>query len=221
MSLKLDLDEKIIYEAGLSFWLFMPSLVVLSSTLFGAAFLFFADPIFNQQRLLMMICVVVFGMTGLRLFTIFASTSIILTTRRVVFAKGFLQRHVEELYLTRVEGVNIRQSLNARLMGYGTVEASGVGSEIAPIAGIANPWVFHKSISEAMYNAMAVDPMGGGNVPARPQAPQAPQVPQVPQPPQAPQVPQAPQAPEMPQTAEAPPPPPQTPVKRGIFWRKD
>ena len=158
MALKLDPDEKIVSEAGLSFWLFLPSLFVLTVTLFGAAFLFFSEPVLKYQGLLTLTFVTVFVVVGLRLYIIFMSTSIILTTRRLVFAKGFLHRQVQELYLTRIEGINIRQSLNARLMGFGTVEASGVGSEIAPIDGIASPWVFHKAVSEAMQIAMDGEP---------------------------------------------------------------
>ena len=161
MGLKLDPNEKILREAGLSFWLFIPSLSLLTLSLFATAFLMFSDQIFRYQGLLELTLVVLFVFTGARLYIIFASTSIVLTSRRLVFAKGFLHRQVDELYLTRIEGINIRQSLNARLMGFGTVEASGVGNEIAPIDGIANPWLFHKSVSDAMHEAMIADPSGG------------------------------------------------------------
>jgi membrane protein YdbS with pleckstrin-like domain len=170
MSLKLNPDERIIREAALSFWLFQPSLLVLAVSLFGAVYFFGLDNDSPNRNIAMLACITVFAVVGVRLYIIFASTSLILTNRRVVFAKGFLHREVEELYLTRIEGMNIRQSLTARMLGYGTVEASGVGNEIAPMPGIANPWAFHKAVSDAMHEAMANEPAGpvAAGAPLRP-----------------------------------------------------
>ena len=162
MQLKLNSDEKVIREAVLSFWLFQGSFALMAVSLFGSVYLFFAETGMKLQGVIMFAAITVFLVTALRFYIIFASTSIILTSRRLVFAKGFLHRQVEELYLTRIEGINIRQSLTARLMGYGTVEASGVGNEIAPIDGIDEPWVFHKAVSDAMHAAMGAEPAGDG-----------------------------------------------------------
>ena len=45
----------------------------------------------------------------------------VLTTRRIIFKRGIINRHSLDLVLGKVEGVRTEQSLWGRMFGYGTV----------------------------------------------------------------------------------------------------
>jgi membrane protein YdbS with pleckstrin-like domain len=74
------------------------------------------------------------------------------TSRRVIVQKGILGRNFEEIPVTQVRGVDVRQSFGQRILGYGTVRVSSeagasVGNE--DWEGIPEPFKFQKSIENA------------------------------------------------------------------------
>lgn len=171
-SISLGPDETIIWEARRSLWLYQPSLVIIPVCMFFGLYLLFtgADAPVPQGyagiccTILLSLCAIF----ALRLYVLYEGTRIILTNRRVIFSIGYFRRNVDELYLNRIEGVNVKQTFSGRVMDYGTVEASGVGNEVAPVYGIADPWAFHRAVSAAMGRVMAADGNDGqgGRLPA-------------------------------------------------------
>ena len=49
------------------------------------------------------------------------------TNRRVIFKRGIISRHTEELLLNSVETVEIRQSIWGRILGYANIMVTGRG----------------------------------------------------------------------------------------------
>ncbi len=80
----------------------------------------------------------------------FASTEMAVTSRRVLSKRGLIARHTAEIELSRVEGIEVAQSVAQRLMGYGTVLVSGVGSHRAAIQNVAHPIRFAAAFRDAL-----------------------------------------------------------------------
>jgi uncharacterized membrane protein YdbT with pleckstrin-like domain len=56
------------------------------------------------------------------------NSSLVITTERVVSTTGALSRNTIELFLDRIEGIAIHQSLLGRIFGFGDLLVSGTGS---------------------------------------------------------------------------------------------
>jgi uncharacterized membrane protein YdbT with pleckstrin-like domain len=91
------------------------------------------------------------------------------TSRRVIVQRGILGRNFDEIPVTQVRGVDVKQSIGQRMLGYGTVRVSSeggtrVGNE--DWVGIPAPFKFQKWIENATE---AVESPAGGTA-ARPPA---------------------------------------------------
>lgn len=74
------------------------------------------------------------------------------TSRRVIIQKGILSKDFDEIPVTQVRGVDVRQSFGQRILGYGTVRVSAeggtnIGNE--DWVGIPKPFRFQKLIENA------------------------------------------------------------------------
>lgn len=88
----------------------------------------------------------------------YRSTELVVTNRRVVAKRGFIRRRTAEIYLTRVESIDIQQTVVGRVLGYGAVMVSGVGTEGVSLSPIAAPLAFRKAFyaaTEAEQNRLA------------------------------------------------------------------
>lgn len=73
-----------------------------------------------------------------------------ITNERVIIKIGWLWQKSAVLYLSRVEGVEVDQSLIGRILNYGTVLVRGVGTEVFPVPYVLAPRVFRKEVFEAV-----------------------------------------------------------------------
>jgi hypothetical protein len=103
---------------------------------------------------LVLLAVVFFAVRWFR----YATTVFAVTTDRLIRQRGILSRDYKELQLVEVRGVDVRQSLGQRLLGYGTVivtaESGGpsaFGNE--DWEGIVRPLEFEKIVESAQENA--------------------------------------------------------------------
>lgn len=69
------------------------------------------------------------------------------TNMRVVHKTGFIKRRTFEMALTKVESVDVSQSIMGRLLNYGDVTINGVGEGRETISTIAAPLAFRNSIT--------------------------------------------------------------------------
>jgi uncharacterized membrane protein YdbT with pleckstrin-like domain len=74
------------------------------------------------------------------------ATEIVVTDRRVIFKRGILSRHTVEMNVSKIETVDVEQSLTARLLGYGTLMIHGTGSDIEPLQRIDHPLAIRSAI---------------------------------------------------------------------------
>ena len=67
------------------------------------------------------------------------STEIVVTDRRVIYKRGLLSRYTAEMNISKIETVDVMQSIGGRIFNYGTVLIRGTGSSIEPLRGIGAP----------------------------------------------------------------------------------
>ena len=72
----------------------------------------------------------------LRLYT----TEMVITNKRVICKKGIISIKTEELKNTKIESVEIKQSISGRIFGYATICFSGTGTSKVKFETINDPW---------------------------------------------------------------------------------
>jgi membrane protein YdbS with pleckstrin-like domain len=92
------------------------------------------------------------------------------TSRRVIVQKGILGKDFDEIPVSQVRGVDVRQTFGQRLLGYGTVRVSSEGgSSIGneDWKGIPKPFRFQKLIENATVNIQSPQVAASGTIPSR------------------------------------------------------
>lgn len=120
-------DEKVIYEAKLSIWAKLPTIIL------GFFLLFFYGA----------------GLVvWLLVYLQYISTELAFTNKRVIAKFGFISRQTVELNLLKVESLQVTQGVLGRIFNFGTLIVSGAGNPQAPIPGISNPMAFRRAFME-------------------------------------------------------------------------
>lgn len=77
-------------------------------------------------------------------------TEIGVTTRRLIYKRGFLNRSIIEISLRQMETVEIDQGLWGRILSYGQIIIRGTGSgDVRLPKELSNPFGFRKAIAAA------------------------------------------------------------------------
>jgi uncharacterized membrane protein YdbT with pleckstrin-like domain len=66
-------------------------------------------------------------------------TEIAITDRRVIYKRGFINRHTVETNMDKVATVDVDQSILGRLLNYGTVTVKGTGLTFEPLRRVESP----------------------------------------------------------------------------------
>ncbi|MBI1326564.1 MAG: PH domain-containing protein [Alphaproteobacteria bacterium] len=83
-------------------------------------------------------------------FFLYIATELAITNKRVIAKYGFILRKTFELNLSRVESLNIDQSIMGRLLDFGDVTVNGVGTGATPFRCIAAPLALRRALHEAL-----------------------------------------------------------------------
>jgi uncharacterized membrane protein YdbT with pleckstrin-like domain len=70
------------------------------------------------------------------------------TNRRVIVKTGLISRKTLEMNLSKIESVNVDQSIFGRLLGYGTITIIGTGGTRESFTNISKPLLFRKKFQE-------------------------------------------------------------------------
>ena len=76
-----------------------------------------------------------------------SSTELAVTDHRVIFKRGLLSRHTIEMNRSKVESVDVDQTLMGRLFGYGTILVRGTGGSLEPLQNIEDPLALRNHIT--------------------------------------------------------------------------
>lgn len=84
------------------------------------------------------------------------TTEMGVTSRRVILKTGFISRSTEEMKLSSIETVEIRQSIMGRIFGYGTVVVTGRGISSVDLARVADPLGVKRQVENVLAESEAV-----------------------------------------------------------------
>jgi uncharacterized membrane protein YdbT with pleckstrin-like domain len=70
------------------------------------------------------------------------------TNKRVIFKTGVMRRSSEEIFLNKIESVNVDERLWGRTLNYGTLNVRGTGGTLEPVHKIAHAQEFRRQIQE-------------------------------------------------------------------------
>jgi uncharacterized membrane protein YdbT with pleckstrin-like domain len=86
---------------------------------------------------------------GLGAFVRRTTTELAVTDHRVIYKTGLLSRHTLEMNRSKVESVDVNQTILGRIFGYGTIIVRGTGGSLEPMRRIADPLTFRSHITAA------------------------------------------------------------------------
>ncbi len=97
--------------------------------------------------------IIFFTLRGL--FTLFIAPMIdrytdefAITNKRVIIKTGLISRKTVEMNLSKIESVNVDQSIFGRLFGFGSIQIIGTGGTKEEFKNIASPLKFRKAFQE-------------------------------------------------------------------------
>jgi uncharacterized membrane protein YdbT with pleckstrin-like domain len=76
-----------------------------------------------------------------------STTELAVTDQRVILKRGVIARHTIEMNRSKVESVDVDQSVLGRIFGYGTVLVRGTGGSLEPMQSISDPLRFRSHIT--------------------------------------------------------------------------
>ena len=142
--------ETIVYSTKLHWIIYWKAIfLIIIFILLAASALYTAD---NQNlRLALFIAAIIFAL--LALSSAFAkfikqwTTELAVTDRRVIYKERLIARRTLEMNRSRVESVDVYQSILGRLLGYGTITLRGTGGSGEPMPNIEHPLNFRSHIT--------------------------------------------------------------------------
>ncbi|MBL4804176.1 MAG: PH domain-containing protein [Alphaproteobacteria bacterium] len=84
-----------------------------------------------------------------QMMVIKATTEIAITNTRLVYKRGLVARHVGEMSIDRIEGVNVLQTILGRIFNYGRLAIRGMGIGEVVLPPIEDPITFRQAIEKA------------------------------------------------------------------------
>ena len=141
--------ETIVYSTKLHWIIYWRAilLLIVCVMLAGAAW-YMADN--KNLSLALGIAAVIFALLGLssalRIFIRRWTTELAVTDRRVIYKEGLIARRTLEMNRSRVESVDVYQTILGRILGYGTITLRGTGGSLEPMHTIDDPLAFRSHI---------------------------------------------------------------------------
>jgi uncharacterized membrane protein YdbT with pleckstrin-like domain len=75
----------------------------------------------------------------------------VITNKRIIMKTGLIRRKTFEMNLSKIESVNVDQSILGRILGYGTVKIIGTGGSMNSFEKIRQPVKFRKKFQELSF----------------------------------------------------------------------
>ena len=105
---------------------------------------------YRAEEQVIILIAVLFGalalMSGIHAWFIRWITEIAVTDKRVIYKRGFINRHTVETNMDKVATVDVDQSILGRLLNYGTVTVKGTGLTFEPLRNVKSPIELRNSI---------------------------------------------------------------------------
>ncbi|TMJ60145.1 MAG: PH domain-containing protein [Alphaproteobacteria bacterium] len=142
-------EETIVHQSRLHALIFLPALILLVIALA----LLVASGQFADEKITIGFeaAAAMFGLLAIaswaRAAIRRATTELAVTDRRVIYKSGLFARHTLEMNRSKVESVDVDQSILGRIFGFGTIIVRGTGGSLEPIRLISDPLTFRSHIT--------------------------------------------------------------------------
>lgn len=93
-------------------------------------------------------CLVIAAYMGIRAWILYTTSEYGVTNKRVIMKTGLIQRDAFEIFLPRIEGIKVWQSILGRLFNYGTITVVGTGGTQDSFPQIPDPVHFRHIIQQ-------------------------------------------------------------------------
>lgn len=140
--------EKIVATGRLHWIIYRWAILLLVS---GVLLVWLEQAYWPAQDTLVAVTAMIFGVLFLLAFAyawfIRWITEFAVTSRRVIYKRGFIWRETEEMIMDKVETVDVDQSVLGRILGYGTMRITGTGgSNDITVRDMAGPFDLRNAI---------------------------------------------------------------------------
>jgi len=132
--------ETVRYQGSVHWVLYLPAIII---AIIGAV----AATLGPMGWIAALVCLAIALVLALRAWLIRWMTEIAVTNLRVIYAKGFIQRHSEEVNMDQIERVDVDQSMLGRLFNYGEVTIHGTGTTLEPLRDVDRPIALRNKIT--------------------------------------------------------------------------
>lgn len=140
--------ETVTFKGTIHWFVYLPALFFALIVLAGAALLMLGGPdappamAYGVMGVGAIFALISFIRAWFKRFT----TEIAVTDRRIIFKHGFISRQTTEMNMTKVESVDVTQSVLGRIFDYGDILVRGTGAGLEPLSMIANPLAFRNVV---------------------------------------------------------------------------
>jgi uncharacterized membrane protein YdbT with pleckstrin-like domain len=141
--------EQVIYETGLHWLIYGRAIILFCIAValsLGAQYAPAPDTrnlILGVAGVFLVLAVLAAALAAIRRI----STELAVTDQRVIFKSGVFARHTIEMNRSKVESVDVDQSVLGRILGYGTLMVRGTGGSLEPMEAISDPLTFRTHIT--------------------------------------------------------------------------
>lgn len=136
--------ESLVYIARLHWIIFLPPIFIL---ILANLFLHYFH--FLHAHYIALFFVALGVLLVLVIFGEYFSTEFGVTNKRIIVKVGMIGRTARELFLNRIESIQLQQTILGRILGYGAVIPAGTGGDKARLHSyIENPMKLKKIIDE-------------------------------------------------------------------------
>ena len=81
---------------------------------------------------------------------IYRTTELAVTNKRIIAKSGLIQRNTVEMFLEKVESIQVDQSILGRIFDFGSITVSGTGGDKSPVKNVSHPLEFRKAFMTAV-----------------------------------------------------------------------
>lgn len=75
------------------------------------------------------------------------STEMAITNKRVIIKTGLISRSTDEIKISSIEGIDLRQGLLGRMVGYGDIEITGTGGKSVSLKSVKDVIIVRKALA--------------------------------------------------------------------------
>jgi uncharacterized membrane protein YdbT with pleckstrin-like domain len=141
--------EEVRYITHIHWIVFVPGLLMLILGLVSFLASMFSS---SMAVLWQVLAILLFVLAALMLLTAWFrrwTTEIAVTSRRIIYKRGFIQRRTAEMNMDKVASVDVKQSILGRIFDYGNVTVQAAGMTLEDLPMIENPLQFRNHITAA------------------------------------------------------------------------